>query len=272
MMLVDLHMHTTRSDGVWAPERLFDEIRSRELAWFCVSDHDNLEAYPMPADLQSRSIPGLEVDAHHSGHTTHLLAYGVAERRSPLLSALEEQRTARLHRMNQMIARCNELGLEITIDDVRAQTAGASSVGRPHLARALVKRGHVATVQEAFDKYLADEGDGYVALERLTSDRAIDLIHRSGGVAVVAHPKRLRAAEHLAELAALGVDGVEIKHPTADENDERAYRAFAEERGLLVTGGTDFHAPVEGRPIGVEFSERAIDALRAAIDRRRIRE
>jgi len=267
-MLVDLHMHTTCSDGVWPRERLFEEIRARKLELFCVSDHDTLDAYPLPPDLEPLAIAGLEVDTHHAGHTVHLLAYGVGDKESPLLRVLVQQRQARETRMEQMIARCNALGLGVTIDDVRRQAATASSLGRPHLARALVERGFVPDVQTAFDRYLADDGQGYVALERLTSDRAIALIHDSGGVAIVAHPKRLRAPEHLQELLDAGADGIEVLHPSADEADRAFYERMARERNVLVTGGTDFHAPVDGRPLGVHLSERDVHALAEAIAKR----
>lgn len=267
-MLVDFHMHTTCSDGVFEPQRLFAEIRERGLEAFSVSDHDTLDAYPMPDDLASRAIRGLEVDTHHGGHTTHLLAYGAIDAESPLMKELHQQRIARQTRMQAMIERCTALGLDVTMNDVRAQATHGSSLGRPHLARALVAKGAVSTVQEAFDRYLADEGDGYVALERLTAERAVALIHQSRGVVIVAHPKRLRKPEHLGELIALGVDGIEILHPTADESDSAHFAAIARANGLLVTGGTDFHAPVEGRPLGVELDADDVRALRNAVESR----
>ncbi|MGB6987166.1 MAG: PHP domain-containing protein [Candidatus Aquilonibacter sp.] len=266
-MLVDLHLHTTCSDGTWSPERLFAEIRARELDAFCVSDHDTLDAYPVPEDLQSRAISGLEVDAHHAGHSAHILAYGVDNASSPLLTSLIQQRNNRLERMHAMVERCNQLGLAVTLDDVRRQARAASSLGRPHLARALLERGYVTSVQDAFDRYLADDGEGYVALDRLNVRDAVTQIHESGGVAVVAHPMRLREERHLVELVALGVDGIEVLHPTATAADSERLASFAAERGLLVTGGTDFHAPVAGRPLGVELPERALQELRARIER-----
>jgi predicted metal-dependent phosphoesterase TrpH len=266
----DLHLHTTKSDGVWTPERLFDEIRARDLRVFCVSDHDCIEAYPMPDDLRDRCIPGLEVDSHHGGHTAHILGYGVEDKQSPLLRTLTAQREARRERMAGMIERLNGLGIGVTIEDVQAQAGTAVSLGRPHLARALVARGVVATVQEAFDRYIADEGDGFVALERLTSERIIELIHESGGVAIVAHPVRLRDPKHLAELCDFGADGVEVIHPTADEATQQELRDFAAQRNLLVTGGTDFHAPVPDREIGVELEAADVEKLREAIARIRV--
>lgn len=254
-MLCDLHLHTTKSDGVWPPERLFDEIRARGLQYFSITDHDCLDAYPVPEDLRERCIPGLEVDSHHGGHTVHILAYGIEDKECELLQALRAQRENRIGRMAAMVDRLRDLGIEVTMADVQAQVSGASSLGRPHLARALVAKGAVASVQEAFDRYLADEGDGFVALERLTSAQIIAMIHRCGGVAVIAHPMRLRDPAHLEELCELGADGIEVIHPTADADAQAMLREFAATRGLLATGGTDFHAPVEGRPIGVELEQ-----------------
>jgi hypothetical protein len=265
-MLIDLHLHTRCSDGIWSVERLLEEVRERSLELFCVSDHDTLDAYPLPPPLAARAIPGLEVDTHHGGHTAHVLAYGVGDKHGPLLSALRAQRLAREERMAAMVDVVRSAGIDVTLDDVRAQATGSVSLGRPHLARALVAKGAVGNVQEAFDRYLADDASAYVALERLTAERAISLIHESGGVAVAAHPKRLHHASDLGELIALGLDGIEIVHPTADASDEAAFLEVARNHGLLVTGGTDFHAPVEGRPIGIEFPEREIERLRSAIE------
>lgn len=265
-MLCDLHLHTTKSDGLWSPERLFEEIRRRDLQLFSITDHDCLDAYPVPEDLRDRCIPGLEVDSHHGGHTVHILAYGIEDKPSPLLRALQAQREDRLRRMHGMVNRLNLLGFTIAMDDVVAQATGASSLGRPHLARALVACGQVATVQEAFDRYIADDRDAYVALERLTSARVIDLIHDSGGVAVVAHPMRLRDSRHLEELCQLGADGIEVVHPTADAGAEAAFRNFALEHDLLMTGGSDFHTPVSGREIGIALQENACRALLSKVN------
>lgn len=252
-MLVDLHLHTTKSDGVWTPERLFDEVRARGLQFFSITDHDCIDAYPVPEDLRERCIPGLEVDSHHGGHTVHILAYGIDDPQCELLERLRAQRENRIERMQRMVMRLRVLGVDVTMEDVQAQVTGASSLGRPHLARALVAKGLVGSVQEAFDRYIADEGDGFVALERLSSQEIIAMIHRCGGIAIVAHPMRLRDPAHLEELVELGVDGVEVVHHTADADAQAMLLEFARTRNLLVTGGTDFHAPVPGRPIGVEL-------------------
>jgi predicted metal-dependent phosphoesterase TrpH len=258
-MFVDLQMHTTCSDGAWSKEKIFDEIRAKKLELFCITDHDTIAAYPVPDDLASRCVPGLEVDTEHAGHTVHLLAYGLTDDACPLLTALKEQRDERQLRMQAIVERMNGLGVKVSYADVLAQVKGGSSVGRPHLARALLALGIVSNIQEAFDKYLADGEKGFVKLKRLTSLDIIDLIHASGGICVIAHPKRLRDPGHLEEICKLGADGVEVVHPTATPDDEQMLYAFADERGIVTTGGSDFHAPETHPPLGVRFSKERID-------------
>lgn len=264
-MLCDLHLHTSKSDGVFEPARLFDEIRDRGLLFFSVTDHDCLDAYPVPEDLAGKLVPGLEVDSEFAGHTVHVLAYGVQDKQSKLLRALAAQRSDRHERMQTMVERLNGLGLEVTMEDVLRIASGATSLGRPHLARALVELGHATSVSNAFERFLADDAPGYSALKRLSAQQIIDLVHQSGGIAIVAHPMRLREASHLSELIELGVDGIEVTHPTASIEDERNLRMLAREKGLVVTGGTDFHAPVPGRPIGVDFPEEDVLAFQSRL-------
>ena len=262
-MLVDFHCHTTRSDGVWPPEQLFAAIRSAGLSYFSVTDHDGMGAYPVPADLAPRCIGGMEIDAEHDDHTVHVLGYGIAPE-SPIVDALTAQRAGREDRARSIVERLQAAGVPLEFAAV-AEQAGNGAIGRPHIARALVACGHVASVQAAFDRYLADEGSAYVALTRMSAAQIIDLVHGSGGIAVAAHPLRLRRKEHLDELVACGLDGVEVVHPTADAAAVRDLLAFTRERGLLATGGSDFHSPEGGHRLGVRLARDTIEAFVAAI-------
>lgn len=270
MLQCDLHMHTSKSDGVWPPERLFAEIRRLRLDAFSITDHDCIDAYPVPADLQPRVISGLEADSVHRKSTAHILAYGIESNDSPLLEALRPQREDRLPRMQSMVERLRRSGVAITMEDVLAQAGASARLQRPHLARALVARGAVESVGEAFERYLGDECEQYVGLERLASGTIIDLIHRSGGVAIVAHPMRLITRNALEELCALGADGVEVVNPSASPEEQRRLQAFARSRGLLVTGGSDFHTPQGGIGIGIPMEASDVRALRRAVDERRL--
>lgn len=260
-------MHTTVSDGVWTPSELFAYIREASLEAFSISDHDTMDVYPLPPDLAGRCIPGMEVDTKCNGATTHLLVYGIASPDAPLLELLRAQRAARRVRMEAMIESLRGRGFEITMAHVEAQAAKAVSLGRPHLARALVDIGVVGTVQEAFDKYIADDGDDYVSLDRLDSARAIELAHQSGAIVSVAHPCRLKQPQMLEQLRDEGVDGIEVVHPSADEDAMRRLTGFACANDLLITGGSDFHAPAPGYAPGIEFAAEHVERLREAVER-----
>ncbi|HEV3155056.1 MAG TPA: PHP domain-containing protein [Candidatus Baltobacteraceae bacterium] len=262
-------MHTTVSDGVWSPSELFAYIRKVSLEAFSISDHDTMDVYPLPEDLAVRCIPGMEVDTKCQGATTHLLVYGITSSDAPLLQHLRAQRAARRVRMEAMIESLRGRGFEITMAHVEAQAGKAVSLGRPHLARALVDIGAVSTVQEAFDKYIADGGDDYVSLDRLNSDQAIELAHASGAVVSVAHPCRLKDPRMLEQLRDEGADGIEVVHPSADADAMRQLTDFAQSNGLLITGGSDFHAPAPGYAPGIEFAAEHVERLKEAVERAR---
>jgi predicted metal-dependent phosphoesterase TrpH len=259
MALVDFHMHTTVSDGVWTPARLFEHIRARGMELFSITDHDTMDVYPVPGDMRAACVPGMEVDTKCNGVTAHLLVYGIRSKDAPLLLHLRGQREARKARMQEMVTSLQTQGMAITMNDVERQAGSAASVGRPHLARALVERGIVSTVQEAFDRYISDEGDAYVALARLESRDAIALAHESAAIVSIAHPARFKAPATIDVLREAGADAIEAVHPSADAAFESQIRSYAHKYGLLVTGGSDFHAPAPGYEPGVTLSERDVD-------------
>lgn len=263
MPLIDLHLHTTVSDGVWTPAQLLDCIRERGVDFFSITDHDAMAGYPLPFDLGERCVPGMEVDTKCDGQTAHLLVYGIASPDAPLLQRLCAQRIARRERMCAMVERLRLLGVRISMAEVELQAGTAASLGRPHLARALLAIGAVASVQEAFDRYIADDREQFVALERLESREAIVLSHASGAIVSIAHPCRLKSAAMLDTLRAMGADAVEIIHPTTDAAMQRELLDYAQRYDLLGTGGSDFHAPGNVLP-GVELDIERYERLREA--------
>jgi len=261
---VDFHLHTTCSDGAWTPKRLFDEVRARGLEYFCVSDHDTVDAYPVPADLRSRCVSGLEIDTENRGQTVHVLAYGMNQFNGGLMSRLRQQRENRAFRGKLIVERLNQLGVDLSFDDVVEVAKTTKSVGRPHIARALVAKNHCPSIQAAFDVYLAEGCGAYVPLERLATAEAVDLIHEAGAVAILAHPKRLRDQHDLSALCKV-FDGVEVVHPTADSEYERQLFDLVDSHDMLASGGTDFHArPGEG-DIGIAFSQSRVKQLLEAV-------
>jgi predicted metal-dependent phosphoesterase TrpH len=257
--LVDFHLHTTCSDGAWAPDRLFEVIRERGLEYFGISDHDTMAAYPVPDDLRQRCVAGLEVDTFGFEQTVHVLGYGVGPA-SPLLSRLWAQQEERRARAQSIIERLNKLNVAITIAQVESLSGASRSIGRPHIARALVESGHCSNLQDAFDRYLADEGTAYVPLRRLSTLEAIDLIHESGGIAVLAHPRRLRDQSILSKVCRL-FDGIELVHPSADAEYQRLLIELIDANGLVATGGTDFHARPSDPQIGIPFSSDRLNSF-----------
>lgn len=264
--LVDFHLHTTCSDGSWSPERLFQEIRQRKLEYFCVSDHDNMDAYPVPADLAPRCIAGLEVDTYGLNQTIHVLAYGMSGPSGDLMSRLAQQRINRTDRARQIVEKLNTIGVDLTYEHVLQVAKTTRSVGRPHIARALVATKHCDSIQQAFDEYLADGGRAYVGLERLSTTDAVALIHEAKGLAILAHPRRIRDQDRLAEICR-SFDGIEALHPSADAGYERQMLEFSDAAGLLVTGGTDFHGRPDELGIGVSFPRSRVNALLGRLGR-----
>ena len=245
---------------------MFAFLRASAIETFSITDHDTMDVYPLPDDLAAKSIPGMEVDTKCEGSTSHLLVYGIRGKDAPLLDRLRAQREARRGRMERIVDKLRASGIGVSMFDVEEQAGAAQSLGRPHLARALVKLGVVPDVQTAFDRYIADDKDGFVSLERLESADAIRLAHESGAVVSVAHPKRLREPRLLDVLRNEGVDGVEVIHPSADPAAAADFRDYAVRYGLLVTGGSDFHAPSPGYEPGVSsLTAEDVDRLLEAV-------
>jgi predicted metal-dependent phosphoesterase TrpH len=265
MMLVDFHMHTTTSDGVWTPDELVRYAQDAELQVVSVTDHDTMGAYPLPGDIRARIVPGMEVDTKCNGITAHLLVYGITSPTAPLLEHLRAQREARFGRMEAMVERLRGSGIQIDMSHVKAEAGSAASLGRPHLARALVKLGVVRDTNEAFARYIADDRDGYVSLDRLEAKDAIDLAHASGAIVSVAHPARLRDPGALEELRRAGADGVEVVHPSADAGMRTILTEYAHAHNLLITGGSDFHSPDTDAAPGVRLDEAVVERFLAAV-------
>ena len=237
-------------------------VHERGLEYFSISDHDTMDAYPVPGDLQSRCIAGLEVDTYGFEQTVHVLGYGVSPD-SSLVVRLRAQQQERRIRAQSIIERLNALGIDLTLDQVQSFAGTSRSVGRPHIARALVKAGHCDELQEAFDKYLADGEIAFVPLQRLATTEAVDLIHEGGGIAVLAHPKRLRDQDLLSDICRL-FDGLELVHPSADTQYQEQLIELIDAHDLIATGGTDFHARPNDPVIGISFPT---DRLKCFLER-----
>jgi predicted metal-dependent phosphoesterase TrpH len=247
---IDLHSHTQASDGEFTPDGLFQAAAGAGLAVLAVTDHDTVAglaecgAAAFRAGL--RLVPGIELSTTHHGREVHLLGHFV-DAGSPALAAFQGRVVDdRRERMARMVARACSLGLAVTLEEVVAHSGG-ETLCRPHLAKALVARGYVASVKVAFDKYLRDGAPVYVDRLRPSLADAIALVHEAGGTATIAHPGLNGVSEQeLKELAQLpdgGLDGVEALHPDHVPSQVEAYTRWADALGMLLTAGSDFHGP-----------------------------
>lgn len=248
----DLHAHTTASDGTLSPTALVELAARVGLGAIAVTDHDHVggldEARAAGARLGVEVIAGIELSVTHPVGDVHLLGYFVDDRSPPLLAELARLRDVRERRAEIIVERLNALGVAVTLAEVEREAAGGA-LGRPHVARALVKRGAVASVAEAFDRYLADGRPAAVPKAKLSARDAIALLHAAGGVAVLAHAVTIPEASReplVRELSALGLDGLEVHHSKHDATMREALGALASELRLVPTGGSDFHG--ENKP------------------------
>ncbi len=253
---IDLHLHSTASDGVNTPSEVVHLALERGLDVIALTDHDTLggvaEAQRAADGTGLEVIAGIEVSSEGEWGNLHILGYYVDLENGPLQKMMQAMRDSRLGRARKMVRRLGGMGMPLEWEDVRALASGGS-VGRPHVARALVNRGHVATIQEAFDRFLADDGPAYVPRLKLTPAEVIQAIIGAGGVASLAHPGHYwTALELLPEFVGYGLCGLEVYYPDHSPDEIEALLTLCREHGLLATGGSDFHGPGfgEGAPLG----------------------
>ena len=249
--MIDLHLHTTASDGTLSPADLVAHALAAGITTLSVTDHDTtaaLSAARAAADAAGATfVDGIEITAVDAERDVHVLGY-FADPASPTLQAfLARQREDRIRRVSDIVGRLAALGVEI--DRQALLTVGGEgrrSIGRPHVAQALIDAGHVASWDEAFERYLAHGRPAFVPRRGASPADVVQVIHDAGGVAVLAHPGLSGIDDGIPALAARGLDGIEVRHPEHDGPTEARYRELAGALRLAVTAGSDFHA-VNGR-------------------------
>jgi len=249
LVYADLHTHTTCSDGRRTPDELVQQAGERGLQVLSVTDHDTVEGLP-PAQQKAESLgmfllPGIELSVTLDGDELHLLAYGITPDHVGLEKHLQRMQEARRDRAWEMVRRLRKRGLEIEDDRLRDEIASTHAVGRPHVAEALVRAGHVKTVREAFERYLGEEKPGYVAKPAFAAGQALDLVHDAGGIGVLAHPGHWTSSTQIRRLVDAGLDGLETVHPSHDASLRGYYERLARGYDLIPTGGSDYHGRTE---------------------------
>ena len=257
---VDLHTHTTASDGILAPEQVVEAAAAAGLKAIAVTDHDTVAGVPAAeiagARLGIRIVSGVELSATVGDHEAHILALNVSrlDRVAERLSALCEMRVARA---KLIVEKLNAIAIPITFDQVLA-ASGGGAVGRPHVARVMVERGFASDLRDAFQRFLRAGGRAYVAKDKLSVADAVAIAHEAGGVAIWAHPAQSGRRERLEPMIASGLDGIEVLHPSHSAEDIARLKALADFFGILPSGGSDWH--------GVNDSVRQLGMMHVPIE------
>ena len=246
--MMDLHIHTTASDGEHTPREVVELAKAAGVSLMAVTDHDTIdgldEALMWGDELGVTVVPGIEINAQHEAEL-HILGYGFDRQAPQILAACQWFREGRERRGERIITLLRSQGVELTLEEVRAYVQGRQ-LGRPHFARALVDKGYAADVDEAFKRYLSGQAFGQIEREKMSPQEAIALIGSAGGLAVLAHPASLkldagRLEEYVRTLKAFGLRGMECYYSANTPAWTKQCLAIARKNDLLATGGTDFH-------------------------------
>jgi 3',5'-nucleoside bisphosphate phosphatase len=266
MSFADLHLHTRYSDGSWKPAELVREAQRLGFAAISITDHDTLDGIPEALDGAGiEVIPGVEITCRVDTWEVHMLAYlpGDSWKNANLHAVLDHSRQVREKRIHDIVARLNELSVPLTADEVFA-CSDCGTIGRPHVAMALHKRGVVKTVDEAFERFLKRGKPGFVERYRMTAAEAIGYVKRAGGIAALAHPGLNRIDDRIGDMVEQGMEGLEVWHSRHSPSQIEHYRQMAERLGLLMTGGSDCHGTVRGKALlgSVKLPYEYVEALK----------
>ncbi len=271
-MRLELHCHSTASDGRLTPTQLLDLAASRNVSTLALTDHDTIaghaEAMAAGVERNIRVIGGIEISTLFEGKEAHILGYGVRPSDDGTRATLDSLRGIRESRARAMLSKLSEQGIHVSYERVCA-LAGDGMLGRPHIARAMLEAGVVASIQDAFDRYLAEGKSAFVANDALSPAEAAALIHRAHGCVVLAHPGLFHGKfdalfQHLLEA---DLDGIEIYYPEHNASQMDALAALARSHGLIATGGSDFHAE-NGHHAAALGDMQLPDGCLAALDAR----
>lgn len=269
---IDLHTHTTASDGVHSPREVVRLAKEAGLAGVAITDHDTMDGLPEAreegAKLGVIVVPGVEISTALDGKDIHVLGYFADDADPVFRSRLSSQREVRGRRNAMILDKLAELGIFIAMEEVEAVAArlrkaadgenpnAGRSVGRPHIAQVLVERGIVASVREAFERYLGEGGAAHVVPPRITPAEAVRWIREAGGKAVLAHPGIYGDDELVLKVISDGIDGIEVRHSDHSPEEEKRYAEWAERFGLAATAGSDFHGSRQGELLHGRIGER----------------
>ena len=245
-MAVDLHIHTTASDGSLTPEEIVRRAEQLNYKAIAITDHDTVDGLKKALNEAQKSnlevIPGLEINTQYDGHEVHILGYYIDYKDPDLLARLDYYKELRMKRVEKIVDKLENMGFEINMNDV-LEFAKGPAIGRSHIARALNKRGYVDSTSEAFDKYIGIGKPAYVNRERMSPEESINLIKQCGGIPVLAHPGLIGSDQIVKKIIEFGIMGLEVFYYEHSKEQEEKYRTMARDNSLILTGGSDDHGP-----------------------------
>ncbi len=250
-MKSDFHIHTIYSDGVFSPEKIVDTAIDAGLEVISLTDHDNILSYRVAQDYIKQNnknlevIQGVEINTLYKNYEVHILGYMMNTEDDDFKKLLKTQQNARIEQVNEIIdLLAKKEGIKIKFDDIKKQVAEGGSIGRPHIAKAIANAGGTSNVIEAYAKYIHADSPVYVPRKTVSPQDAVEIIYDAGGIPVIAHPHDIDIAEALIkELMTHGLRGIEAYHRKHSPACVEYFSSMAENLGLIVTGGSDFHAP-----------------------------
>ena len=250
-MKADLHIHTLYSDGVFTPEKIVDTAVDVGLEAIAITDHDNVLAYDVAQkyikekNLKLELIRGIEVNTLYKNYEVHILGYFMDAQNSDFQAMLKAQQAARIKQTKEIIALLSQKeGIKVKFEDIKKLVAEGGSIGRPHIAKAITNAGGTTSVMDSYAKYINENSPVYVQRKTVSPQDAVEIIYDAGGIPVIAHPHDIEIAETLIkDLMNYGLRGIEAYHRKHSPACVEYFSSMAEELGLIVTGGSDFHTP-----------------------------
>ncbi|HYE83928.1 MAG TPA: PHP domain-containing protein [Clostridia bacterium] len=278
MQKADLHIHTTASDGLLSPDEVVLWAKVKRLAAIGITDHDTINGIDQALEASAKYvvevIPGIELSTLFEEEEIHILGYYIDYKAPWLLDILKKIQNSRYERAERIVNKLNNLGVNITLKQVR-DIAEKGAIGRPHIARAMISKGYINNIKDAFNGYIGKDCPAYVERYKLSCSEAIDLIKKLGGISVLAHPGLIRNKSNIGRIIDLGLDGIEVYHSKHDDETVRNSLAIAASRSLLITGGSDCHGmKVNNEPILGNYSVdyKYVEKLKEKINSRKWRE
>lgn len=248
-MLVDFHMHSIYSDGVKSPEELLRHALDCNLSMMALTDHDEIDGIKALRTAQEQLDPektikfinGCEFSADYKDKSIHILGYRFDETNKELRDYIEYFKSKREERIDEIIRRCNNAGYFISKDELLKKFPKTQAYGRPHIGQLLIDGGYAKDINDVFKDILRKDSPCYVPKVKIEVPYIIDIIHKAGGLAVMAHPKLVTSDEYVVEMLAYDFDGMEVYHTKHNDDDVKRYKALAKEHNLFITGGSDYH-------------------------------